>query len=209
MSESYGKFAAGNAASPYITDDKTLYQPPVKTVTWYHTGAFLDRERILSQFEHEYFPRWFEARPSQTTDVLGGFQENAAAEPDFADAGPQRRRVARSAARLQGHDAAPGGLRARRRCAAGRRTSKPVKLFSTAYHNCHIDRLQPRGSNRHAVFLVTESEAITYHYELDLRADASEAGSARIAHTLNLRIDEFGNVLQSVAVVYPRFQSVR
>ena len=38
--ESYGKFAQGNAASPYITDDKTLYQPPVKTVTWYHTGRF-------------------------------------------------------------------------------------------------------------------------------------------------------------------------
>jgi len=59
--ESYGEFATGNTASPYITDDKTLYQPPVKTVTWYHTGAALDREHILSQFEHEYFPRWFEA----------------------------------------------------------------------------------------------------------------------------------------------------
>ena len=38
--EAYGTFAQGNIASPYITDDKTLYQPPVKTVTWYHTGAF-------------------------------------------------------------------------------------------------------------------------------------------------------------------------
>ncbi len=54
--ESFGKFAAGNADSPYITADRTLYQPPVKTITWFHTGAALDRERILTQFESEYFP---------------------------------------------------------------------------------------------------------------------------------------------------------
>ena len=32
-------------------------------------------------------------------------------------------------------------------------------------------RLQPKAHNPHAVFLVTESEAITYHYELDLTQD--------------------------------------
>ncbi len=54
-----------------------------------------------------------------------------------------------------------------------RRRQRPVKLFSTAYHNCHIRACNHRARNRHAVFLVTESEAITYHYELDLRpADA-------------------------------------
>ena len=37
------------------------------------------------------------------------------------------------------------------------------------------------------VFLVTESEAITYHYELDLRLD--NRPDPRIAHTLNLRTD--------------------
>ena len=54
-------------------------------------------------------------------------------------------------------------------------------------------------------FLVTESEAITYHYELDLRPEIPGKPDPRIAHTLNLHIDEYGNVLQSVAVVYPRF----
>ncbi len=62
----------------------------------------------------------------------------------------------------------------------------PVRLFSAADHNCHIRRLQPQGANRHAVFLVTESEALTYHYELDLRPSPArtlaEAGSADRAH---------------------------
>ena len=37
--ESYGTFAAANTGSPYVTPDHTLYQPPVKTITWFHTGA--------------------------------------------------------------------------------------------------------------------------------------------------------------------------
>ena len=82
-------------------------------------------------------------------------------------------------------------------------TEVRVRLFSTAYHNSHITRVQPQGINRHAVFLVTESEAITYNYELDLRQTASSP-DPRIAHTLNLRFDNYGRALQSVAVVYPR-----
>jgi len=37
--ESFGEFAEGNIASPYITPDHTLYQPPVKTITWHHNGS--------------------------------------------------------------------------------------------------------------------------------------------------------------------------
>ncbi|NJK28531.1 MAG: hypothetical protein HC925_08920, partial [Coleofasciculaceae cyanobacterium SM2_3_26] len=60
-----------------------------------------------------------------------------------------------------------------------------------------------RGDNRHGVFLVTESEAITYHYELGLRPESLQP-DPRIAHTLNLRTDAYGNVLESVAIAYPR-----
>jgi YD repeat-containing protein len=79
----------------------------------------------------------------------------------------------------------------------------PVKLFSTAYHTCHMHRVQAKAANQHAVFHVTESEAITYHYELELR-DPTLTPDPRIAHTLNLKIDEYGHIQQSVAVVYPR-----
>ena len=69
--------------------------------------------------------------------------------------------------------------------------------------SCHLRRLQPRGTNRHAVFLALESESYTCHYELDLTAAALSI-DPRIAHTLNLSFDQWGNTLQSVAVVYPR-----
>lgn len=186
--ESFGSFAAGNIASPYISDDKTLYQPPVKTITWFHTGAFLDRERILSQFQNEYF-------------VSDRFTEKTLPEQDLAtlDLSAEEWREALRSCK---------GMMLRQEVyeldvdALEQGEERRVKLFSTAFHNCQIQRLQARDANRHAVFLVTESEAITYHYELDLRAELPPY--PRISHTLNLRIDEYGNVLESVAVAYPR-----
>ena len=50
--------------------------------------------------------------------------------------------------------------------------------YSVATHNCVIELLQPKGQNPFAVFVVKESEAITYNYER--RTD-----DPRIAHTLN------------------------
>nr|WP_236038299.1 toxin TcdB middle/N-terminal domain-containing protein [Ktedonobacter robiniae] len=199
--EDYGTFAAGNTGSPYITDDHTLYQPPIKTVTWYHTGVFLDRERILNHFQDEYFPNWFEdEQPGQ--QVLGTFQERTLPEPDLdvLDLSAEEWREALRACkgmmlRQEVYELDVDAL------ATGRHT--PVKLFSAAYHTCHIHRLQAKAANQHAVFHVTESEAITYHYELDLRPQQLTP-DPRIAHTLNMRIDEYGNIQQSVAVVYPR-----
>ncbi|MFN0165538.1 MAG: SpvB/TcaC N-terminal domain-containing protein, partial [Bryobacteraceae bacterium] len=202
--ESYGEFTQGNATSPYITDDKTLYQPPVKTVTWFHTGAAIDRERILSQFVHEYFPLWFEALRPTERNVLGAFQEHALPEPDLGESHlttDEWREALRACKGMTLRqevyeldvDALEDGEHRR------------VRLFSAATHNCHIQRLQEQATNRHAVFLVTESEAITYHYELDLRQTSLQP-DPRIAHTLNLKVDGYGHVLQSAAVTYPRIE---
>ncbi len=51
--------------------------------------------------------------------------------------------------------------------------------------------------------LVTEVEAISYHYELDLRSRPLEP-DPRIFHTLNLSFDAYGNVQQAIAVGHPR-----
>ena len=211
--ESFGSFAAGNADSPYITDDKTLFQPPVKTITWFHTGAAIDRKRILTQLSNEYFPTSLAAMPGYSA-VLAGFNEKPLPEPDLeaedlsTDEWRQALRACKGTTlRQEVYELDVDQLE------AGKHV--PVRLFSTATHNCHVRRLQPNGPNRHAVFLVTESEALTYHYELDLRpvtfpSDPENIPALtpdpRVAHTLNLLIDEFGNVQQSIAVGYTRAQ---
>jgi hypothetical protein len=224
--ESFGRFAQNNVSSPYITDEKPLSQSPVKTVTWYHTGAMLDEERILSQFAHEYFPRWFEDMRPDGIDLRDKFKENVLPEPDVEALDPRGKAVELNAEEWREALRACKGMMLRQEVceldtdALERGEESPVKLFTTAYHNCHIRRLQPRvasdfrlraagwermrfDSSNHAVFLVAESEAITYHYELDLTRDTVRP-DPRVAHTLNLKFDEYANVLQSVAVVYPR-----
>jgi RHS repeat-associated protein len=190
--ETYGEFEAGNSNSPFITTNKTLYQPPIKTVSWFHTGAALDREPILAHFDKEYF------QPN------GDFSEKQLPEPalQHSNLNSQEWREALRACK---------GLPLRQEVyeldvdalAQGRQT--PVRLFSTSLNNCDIQMLQAQAENRHAVFLVTESEAISYQYDLDLRSE-TQLADPRIAHTLNLNIDQYGNVLQSVAVVYPRIR---
>lgn len=206
--ESYGEFTQGNIASPYITDDKTLYQPPIKTTTWYHTGAFLDRVSVLNQFEKEYFSNWLEQMYPGKVKITNGFREHALPEPNLeaeilsAEEWRQALRACKGIMLRQevvelDIDALVNPKNAKQLA---------VKLYSTAYHNCQVKRLQPQAENPYAVFLVAESESITYHYEMDIRE--SEIGKLnpdpRIAHTLNLQYDEYANVLQSVAVVYPR-----
>jgi RHS repeat-associated protein len=209
--ESFGTFAAGNADSPYITVDKKLYQPPVKSITWFHTGASLDRKRILTQLSNEYFPTSLAAMPGYSA-VLSGFNEKPLPEPDLEtdDLNTDEWRQALRACK---------GMTLRQevyeldvdQLEAGKHV--PVRLFSTATHNCHVRLLQPNGQNRHAVFMVTESEALTYNYELDLcpvtfPSDPQNipalAPDPRVAHTLNLSIDELGNAQQSIAVAYKR-----
>ncbi|MEO7369130.1 MAG: SpvB/TcaC N-terminal domain-containing protein [Gemmatimonadaceae bacterium] len=203
--ESYGKFLQGNITSPYITDDQTLYQPPMKSVTWYHTGVALNRQRILNQFADEYFPQRFADRLPDPELSPAAFHEKPLPEPELSDDlnADEWREALRackgSALRQEVYELDVDDLAAR----VPKHT--PVRILSAATHNCHIELLQARSDSLHSVFLVTESEAITYNYELDLR-ESDVNPDPRIAHTLNLRIDEFGHVLQSVAVEYPRVE---
>jgi RHS repeat-associated protein len=199
--ETYGEFVRGNETSPYISDDKTLYQPPIKTITWFHTGAFLDRERILSQFQDEYFPNWLD-KAGFSIDADYAFAERALPEPDMThlDLSTSEWREALRACkgmtlRQEVYELDVDALE------DGRHV--PAKLFTAAGHNCQICRIQPYADNQHAVFLVTESEALTYHYELDL-SERTLRPDPRIAHTLVLNTNEYGQPLQQAAVAYPR-----
>ena len=197
--ETYGEFERGNSASPYISDDKTLYQPPVKTITWFHTGVFLDRERILHHFQTEYFPHWLGEAGYAIDDA---FAERALPEPDIT-------RLDLNASEWREALRACKGMTLRQEVyeldvdALEEGQHVPTKLFTAADHNCQIHLIQPRANNKHAVFLITESEALTYHYELDLE-EPTLRPDPRIAHTLVLSTNVYGQPLQQAAVGYPR-----
>nr|WP_320014185.1 SpvB/TcaC N-terminal domain-containing protein [uncultured Desulfobacter sp.] len=195
--EFYQEWHADNSGNR-LEKDEQLYQKPVLTKTWFHTGAFLDRERILEQFQTEYWPQAYNRSfPESPINIT---------EPSISDA-----RLTDEVAALLGDEyrealrACKGmmlrqevfALDAPRENPSEEERQLQMKPFSVATHNCNIQLLQPRENNDYGVFLITESEAITINYERN-EADG------RVAHTLNTRIDELGNVLESVSVVYGR-----
>jgi hypothetical protein len=79
---------------------------------------------------------------------------------------------------------------------------RPYTVSETSYT---IKRLQPQGSNRHAVFFTHPREAIQFHYERKLYDIAgSLRADPRVSHAMTLDVDDFGNVKQAVGVAYGR-----
>lgn len=176
-------------------DNATINQAPILTKNWYHTGAYLRDKKILEQFETEY---WYNAYNKIATPVtpIEKALPPARIVPDIAanasyvnNINPIEKREALRACKSM-------PLRVEVFALEGTQQEqlKPI-LVST--HNCLIELLQPAKQNKYAVFCVKESEAITYHYERNL-------DDPRIAHTFNLEMDSYGNILKSASVVYPR-----
>jgi RHS repeat-associated protein len=198
-SEHYEAWQRNNAGNQ-LEKTEALYQKPVLTKTWFHTGAFLDRERILTNFKEEYwheaYNRRFPASPLSIT------------EPELPDAqlsdeikgliGDEYREAIRACK----------GMMLRQEIFALDAPENPtdaelqlqMKPYTVATHNCKVQLWQPRDKNEFGVFIVTESEAITISYERD-------ETDYRLAHTLNTKIDDLGNVLESASVVYGRQQA--
>lgn len=199
-SETFEHWAKGEASNIV---DQTLHQAPVVTKSWFHTGAFFTQENILNQFAGDY---WYAEIQRQGFSVVNPEKRLPEArliaapgldEAIVADLGYDEWRQALRACKGMNlrsesfaEDAPPDNPTPEQR-------QRALTPYSVATHNCVIELLQPKGQNPFAVFVVKESEAITYNYER--RTD-----DPRIAHTLNVKLDEYGNVLESASVVYPR-----
>ena len=172
--ENYKKNA--NPDGSFQIVDEGFHEPPVLTKTWFHTGAFIDKEKILSQFAHEYY---------QNAIV----PENILAEPSLpGDLSIDEWREALRACK---------GMPLHVEVYSNDGSDKQDYPYTTAQHTCLIQLMQPKLDNEHAVFMVLESEALTYAYERN-------PADPRIAHSMNIEADEFGNILKAAAISYGR-----
>ncbi|MCP5108626.1 MAG: toxin [bacterium] len=153
-----------------------LHQPPVLTRTWFHTGAFVDKTKILNQFAHEYY---------QNSELTG----HTLPEPELPeDLGAQELREALRAFK---------GMPLRREIYSLDGSGQEKHPYTVSQESYLVQMPQSKGDNRHAVFLVTNNESITYHYE-------RRPEDPRISHSFNLETDNWGNVIKEASVVYPR-----
>jgi len=189
------EFAALNAdqqLSPATNIDASSHVPPVLTKTWFHTGVYLDRDRVSSFF----------AGLLDEEDTGEYYRE-----PGLTDA--QAKRL------LLDDTVLPPGLTLEEEREACRTlkgamlrqeiyaldgTDKQPHPYSVTEQSFTIRLLQRQGENPHAVFFSHPRESIGYHYERN-------PADPRVAHSLTIEVDDFGNVLRSAAVAYGRRQA--
>jgi RHS repeat-associated protein len=215
------EFDVFSSNEPSNVNPKEHHQPPVLTKTWFHTGAFFDKEKILTHLKKEYWQEEFKKKGFESTtieyelpDAILLLAENI---PDLSidKLSAEEWREALRACKGMTLRQEVFGLDAEKRISDEKQAKnyedgdleyinfqkeafKTEQIpYSVATHNCEIQILQQKGKNHYASFTINESEAINYSYERN-------AEDPRIAHSLTIETDELGNVLESVSVVYPR-----
>lgn len=170
-----------NSGASNATDIK-FHEPPALIRTWYHTGAFIRRKKILDQFETEY---WY------NDDSFAGsnIEEYKLPEGEMP--------VGLSAEELREAHRCCKGMVLRTEVFSIDKSDKEKIPYKVIMNNCNVKLRQARAGNAHAVFMVQQSESVTLSYERSV-------ADPRISHSLNLEIDEFGNILKNVMVSYGR-----
>lgn len=183
--------------------DASLHQAPVVTRTWFHTGSLVDQHRLFGLFAADF---WYNERARAGLPATHHERELPDARV-FAAPGVDPALVAQMDAEhwRQALRSCRGmplrsemfALDAPLANPTPQQTAAQLTPSAVTSSNCIVELLQPQGQNRHAVFAARESETLSYQYERD-------PGDPRIAHTLNLRFDDYGNLLESARVAYGR-----
>jgi RHS repeat-associated protein len=119
-----------------------LYQPPVTTRTWFHTGAYLGRDRILHQLRDEYY-------------LKQQYTPEPVLPASLSDA--EYRECAR----------ALKGLALRQEIYSFDGSSVQQNPYSVLENNYDVKLLQRRSGQRHAVFFSYECESVAHNFERD------------------------------------------
>ena len=165
----------GTFTSTPPTSNDEFQLAPVRTRTWYHTGAFFGAEDIAARLACEYWALDPQAPRLQTTILPPG----ASAEEMREACRALRGRVLHQEVYAQ-----DGTLAA-------------VNPYTTTEHRCQVDLLQPPAGCSYGAFYAWERESIACHYERD-------PADPRVGHELSLAIDAYGDLTRHASVGYPR-----
>jgi len=120
--------------------DPELYQPPVTTRSWFHTGAFLGREVILHQLREEYYRK---------EQYIG---------ESVLPAGLDEEEFRECVRALK-------GLPLRQEVYSFDGSAQEQHPYSVVENNYDIKLIQPRAKQRHAVCFTYGCETVTHYFE--------------------------------------------
>ncbi|GLV54301.1 hypothetical protein KDH_11490 [Dictyobacter sp. S3.2.2.5] len=206
--EELATLTASGMLPPATNIDQSSYVPPVLTRTWFHTGVCIGNRHISRQYEYEYY------RESDLSEGVTGLTDTQLEAMLLDDSVlPTTVRLpdgTRLPFDLSGDEAQEAcrslkGSLLRQEVYALDGTDAEDRPYSVTEHNYTIEMLQPQEANRHAVFFTHAREAIDFHYERTLfEVNGQKFADPRVNHAVTLAVDDFGNVLQTVAIAYGR-----
>jgi RHS repeat-associated protein len=186
--------------------DRKLHQDPIVIKHWFHTGAASDSDRIHDPYAGEYWHEglagygYADIRPEPRLPESKLVPGPGLDDDMVRKLSPQERREALRACKGMAFHSETFAYDAPLSGAEPEQIKRQLTPYSTESSNWTVELLQPQGQNKHAVFFVKASETLACSYERD-------ANDPRIAHTLIIKQDEYGNVLESAAVIYPRIHA--
>jgi RHS repeat-associated protein len=188
--------------------DAASYVPTALTKTWFHTGAYIEGDRISRHFEDEYY---HEGDESEGVLGLTNEQLEAMLLPDTELPETLKRQDGSSvpweltAQEVREACRALKGAVLRREIYALDGTDDEDRPYSATEQNYTIELLQPQGEDMHAVFFTHPRESINFHYERKLvEVAGKKIADPRVTHAMTLEVDGYANVLKSVAIGYGR-----
>lgn len=151
--------------------------PPILTKTWMHTGSYKVQGKFSKQYRHEYY----------TDDAISYEFPDSAIEnsEDFNYA--EFREAVRSLK----------GTTLRQEIYSLDGSQKERIPYAITETNFTVRQVQPHGQNQFAVYQTLGRETLSYSSERN-------TNDPRIGHQFALSYDEFGHLLQSIQIAYPR-----
>lgn len=191
------EFAALNANQQFpigTNIDESSHVPPVLTHTWFHTGVYLGRDHVSN-----FFAGLVDANDTGEYYREPGLTDQEARELLLEDS------VLPPGLTIEEEREACRALKGsmlRQELYALDGTDQQQHPYTITEQNFTIRLLQEQRSNRHGVFFTHARESISYHYERN-------PADPRIQHALTLEVDDYGNILKSVAIGYKRREKIR
>jgi hypothetical protein len=205
--EAYAELAQGNLFPVGTNEAESSHVPPVQTKTWFHTGAFIDREHLSTYFaEKEYYRGPWHRIPDNATEaerrkIEADFQAMLLPDTLLPDGimPPDGATLPHQLTAQEEREAcrALKGSVLRQEVYALDGTAEAAHPYTVTESNYEIRQVQPRQGEQYGVFFVHPRESLAYHYE-------RHPADPRVAHQMTLEVDGFGNVVKSAAIAYPR-----
>ena len=168
-------FSGARGGGPYDTSTEVEHRPPIRTVQWFHTGAWLDREQLDRELAREYFAGDRAAPRLPPIRLPRGVSA-------------QEEREALRALR---------GKPIREEVYADDDTEASTRPYTVVQHDYHLTLLEQAVHGSHAVVFARARSTTTLHYE-------RFADDPRMGQELVLEVDAFGNVTRTATLAYPR-----